>query len=815
MSFSSKIRRKKKELKRKRNIGIVVAIFSVVLLIFFILFSLLVFVAFAAYDLPKLKKKDLLGRNAQTSKIYDSQGNLITNLYVEQNRVEVPLSQISKYVQDAVITVEDKRFYQHQGVDWKAIARAFFADVEEGKIVEGGSTLTQQCIKNTLITPKKTFKRKVREAVLAYQVEKKMSKKQILQGYLNTIYFGQSSYGVETAAETFFGKNSADLNIAEAALLAGVIRSPNDYSPYMHPDAALKRRNWVIKQMLKSKKITKQQAEEALATPLQVKAIEAKPILAPYFVDYVKQQILEDKKFGSTYSQRAAYLFQGGLRIYTTIDPRLQSLAEQAAWGILNQPGDPEVSLVAIEPQTGYIKAMVGGRDYQTQKFNLAVQGLRQPGSSFKPFVLATAIEQGIPVSKSYNSNPGVLKVPGGHWKVNNAEGHGAGMMSLRSATIHSVNAVFARLILDVKPENVVETAKKLGITSPLNPFPAIALGGLSKGVSALEMASAYSSFANQGFHTPPIAITKVTDAKGKVIEENQPKSESAISPVTAYMVTEILSDVIRFGTGRAANIGRPSAGKTGTTENFGDAWFAGYTPNLSTAVWVGYPDKRLPLRNVHGIRVYGGTFPARIWRAFMSSALSGTPAQDFTKPTSGMVSVRICQDTGLLATKYCPNTRYQMFPKGASPRRYCPIHTAPETIEVPNVVGLSAISAVKQLTDLGFQVSQELTPNDTIPSGQVVSQSPEEHSQAPKGSTVVITIATPSAKTGEIEVPDLTGKSESEALSLLRNLGLVGSVIYQPTSDASQAGKVVSQQPGPLSKVAAGSVIEIEIGKI
>ncbi len=702
--------------------------------------TLFVAVAIAAYNVPKIKTSRL-PQHAQTSKIFDSDGNLITNLYVEQNRINVPLDRISPNIQRAVIATEDQRFYEHEGVDWKAISRALFADIESGKIVEGGSTLTQQFVKNTFVTPEQTFNRKIKEAALAYQIEKQYSKKEILTGYLNTIFFGQSSYGVETASQTYFGKSAADLNLPESALLAGMIRSPNIYSPYTNPDKAKRRRDLVIDLMLKQKKINAAEANTAKETPVQVVPIQANQSKYPYFVDYVKEQIMNDPKFGATNTQRANTLYRGGLRIYTTIDPRMQAIAEDVAWNTLNRPDDPASSLVAIEPKTGYIKAMVGGHDYQKQKFNLAVQSRRQPGSSFKPFVLATAIEEGIPVDKTYNSSGATFKVPGGTWKVGS---HSMGKISLRKATAFSVNGVFARLILEIGAEKVVSVAHKLGITSQINAYPAIALGGLNKGVSPLEMASAYSTFANNGLHAQPTSITKITDANGKILKENIPEAEAAIDPVTAYLVDSVLADVIKYGTGRSAGIGRPAAGKTGTTEHYSDAWFVGFTPELSTAVWVGYPQSRRHMTNVHGRTVFGGTFPAEIWQKFMVRALKNIPATNFERPKHGIITVSIDKETGLLATPYCPpeNVIKVTVSKETRPKKYCNLHKAPAMVKIPDVVGMNIDQARAALTGAGFVVATNSTPAGGIPSKQVISQSPAAESEAPQGSTVTLTIS-------------------------------------------------------------------------
>lgn len=809
-------RKKARTTKRKRRLiiltlSVVVALVTVSIAFF----SVFMFIAMATHNLPDLKNKQLFDR-AQTTKIYDTTGNLITDLYVEQNRVLVPLDKISPYLQKAVISIEDRRFYDHEGVDWKAIMRAFFKDVQQGKIVEGGSTLTQQFIKNTLITDEKTFQRKIREAALAIQIEQKLSKKEILRGYLNTIYFGHSAYGAETASQTFFGKHADELSISEAALLAGVIRSPNNYSPYMNPEIAKGRRDLVISLMRRHKAISTEEASTAVAAPLQLRPVGQGNYPFPYFVDHVKQLVLEDETFGSTVSARANALFKGGLRIYTTIDPKLQQEAEDAVWSTLNRPGDPVGSLVSIEPKTGYIKAMVGGQDWQAQKFNLATQALRQPGSSFKPFVLAAAIEQGISVSKNYESRPAVIKLPGKAWVVNNAtEGRGGGQIPLRDATVHSVNAVFARLIMDVGPGKVVEMVKKLGVASPVEALPAIALGGLGRGVTPLDMATAYSTFANNGQHAKPIAITKITKADGKEVKLNPPQLEPAINEVTAYLVTDILKDVIRAGTGRRANIGRPAAGKTGTTEEYGDAWFVGYTPQLSSSVWVGYRENRRPMKGVHGINVQGGTFPAEIWQKFMSKAHTGVAPKDFDRPTKGLVGVRMCADMpGFTANEFCTEIDWATFAKGTGPKRPCDKHKAPPNVKVPNIVGQPVEQAKKSLETIGLNYNIKDVDNPAVPAGQVVTQNPSEGMELPQGSTVDVQISTGRAPFDKVKVPTVTGLPGPQAKAILGDAGLRVSIVYIETSLPAEAGMAISQNPAADSLVNRNSIVVLRVGK-
>ncbi len=555
--------------------------------------------ASCARELPQLENQTA-NRRAQTSKLYAADGTLLTDLFAVENRVEIPLSDIPENMQAATISIEDRRFFQHKGVDVEAVFRALFINIQKGRIEEGGSTITQQYVKNTFITPERTLTRKIKEAALAYQVEQKYSKKKILEKYLNTIYFGHNCYGLETAAEIFFGKKAKDLTLAETALMAGCIRAPNHYSPYTHPDRATKRRALVLNKMVESGYITEAESEAANNEPIQLKEIVEKPIPAPYFVEYVKQEMLDDKRYGSTASERANSLFKGGLRIYTTVDLGMQSNAEIAISSTLDRDNDPDAAIVCLNPKTGEIKAMVGGRDFREQKFNLAVQGRRQAGSAFKPFVLVSALKEGIPATKTYSAKTFTVELPGKDWTVHNYSKRSYGSMTVREGTIHSVNCVYARMIMDVGPQKVVDTAKSMGIVTSLEPNPAIALGGLKIGVSPLEMASAYGTLANSGTYCKPFGIKKVTDASGRVIYESDNEKKEVLEPSLAFQATSILEDVIKFGTARRARIGRPAAGKTGTTNDYKDAWFVGYTPDLVASVWVGHAAKLIPMTNVH-----------------------------------------------------------------------------------------------------------------------------------------------------------------------------------------------------------------------
>jgi penicillin-binding protein 1A len=612
------------------------------------------------------------------SQIRTSDGTLLATLF-EENRIQVASSEIPKVVKDAVVAVEDARFWEHSGIDAKAIARAAIANWSRGATVQGGSTITQQLAKLMYFPDaQRTLKRKVAEARVAMRLEREHPKEEILTMYLNRAYFGAGAYGIAAAAETFFRTKPANLTIAQSALLAGVIHAPETLNPFDDPQAALTRRTYVLQRMRQEGLITK--ADEIAASKQPVGLTKRKPPLGtlrdPYVVEYVKQQVLADPAFGATEAERAHALFDGGLQITTTIDRRLQQAAEDAFAKALPYDSDPEAALVAIDPHTGAVKALVGGRNFAKAQYNLASQGHRQAGSAFKPFVLAAALEQGIRPDKRYGSSPTTLRYGPGNslsWKVNNFDGVGHGVISLRQGMIGSVNGVYARLVLDVGPSNVVDAAHRLGIRSKLDAIPSIALGGLRLGVTPLEMASAYSTFANMGVHMPAHGVARALGPDGKtVFDERKLKGTQAIDPGVAYTINDVLQDVVRKGTGRRAQIGRPLAGKTGTSEEFHDAWFVGYTPDLVTAVWVGYRRGQISMRNVRGVSVVGGSFPSQMFRSFMSFALADVPPHTFEVPTGSFVTVVLGYGRDCVARLGQPGVEVSM-PVTLIPTKDCP----------------------------------------------------------------------------------------------------------------------------------------------
>ncbi|HEU4598347.1 MAG TPA: transglycosylase domain-containing protein, partial [Solirubrobacterales bacterium] len=550
-----------------------------------------------------------------------------------QVRSLVSIDRVPKSLQLATVAIEDQRFYEHDGLDYEGILRAAIKDLEAGEPVEGASTITQQLVRNLCIPdPERTLERKVIEAELAIEYAKRHGRREILGSYLNVASYGTvegtTAVGVGAAAKIFFSKPVWKLKLPEAALLAGLPQAPSEYNPLLDPRAAKERRNQVLRQMAKLGWISRRRAQAVMASGLRVDLDEGYfAHREPYFFDYVENRLIEE--YGANAVRR------GGLEVHTTIDPGLQQVGLEAMRSALPYSTDPASALVSVDPRNGHIRAMASSSDYEHSQFNLAAQGHRQPGSTFKTFVLTTAIKQGIdPYSTYYASKPLDLYLPRwGHWTVHTADEGYLGTVNLQQATVASDNTVFAQLDLDVGPGAVAGTAKSMGIVSPLDGIPAEGIGGLRIGVSPLEMASAYATLAAGGVHRLPVAVTRVVFPNGHAERPEAPEPRRVLSQPVAWEVTRLLHDNIAEGTGTAAYTGcTGQAGKTGTTDEYTDAWFAGYQPNLSTAVWVGYPESNdVSMTSVHGITVFGGTFPAEIWHALYAGA--GVPCEEFEEP--------------------------------------------------------------------------------------------------------------------------------------------------------------------------------------
>jgi penicillin-binding protein 1A len=751
-------------------------------------------------SLPKLDIADHQPLTANTY-IYDGarHPHLLAVLRGDQSRVIVTSHQIAPVLKQAVVAIEDRRFYsRHQGVDYRSIARALLSDLSAGHTVQGGSTITQQFIKNAYLPADQrtsdTFSRKLREAVLAWQLEKRWSKDEILTNYLNTIYFGEGAYGIEMAARTFFGTTARRLTLPQAALLAGIVQDPAQYDPFADPAAARTRRGEVLAAMAAQGMVSAADAAAAARAPLP-RHPHRLPVsrIAPYFVEYVIQELV--RQFGATTA------FGGGLRVYTTLDPRIQRAADRAATDVLDRPDDPAVSIVAIDPHTDEVEALVGGRDFARQQFDVAVDGRRQPGSAFKPFALAAAISQGMSPRSIFISEPKAIALGGGAvWHVSTYSGAYAGKISLADAAVESDNTVYADLSMMVGPANIAAMAAQMGITTPIGDNPAIALGGLATGVSPLEMANAYATLAAGGQHMngtafdddgpAPISIRKVTDAQGDVLVYNSVTRSRVLEPWQAGLETSVLQQVVARGTGVAANIGRPQAGKTGTTTDYADAWFCGYTPDLSAAVWVGYPSARRTMI-VHGIEVAGGTFPAEIWARFASAALDGVPAHAFPAfTTPPVVKCIVCNRTGELATRWCPERLVCYYFAGQAPTADCTYHK-PGRVLLPDLTGLDLGIAQQRLRalELGWQVV--FVPGDPSQQGIVLGQSPSPGDTALQGSAVTLRVDSGPYRI----VPDVVGLYRAAAVQALAAAGFAATVQFDGTTGPS-AGTVATQDP-------------------
>jgi 1A family penicillin-binding protein len=562
----------------------------------------------------------------ETTYIYDIKGKELASLHGEANREVVKLDKISPTLKRAVLAMEDSHFYMHHGINPNSVGRALLMNWERGTVVEGGSTLTMQLVKNLFLRPERKFSRKVAEAVMAIRVEQIFTKDQILEMYLNQIYWGHNNYGIQTASQSYFAKSADKLNLAESAMLAGLIQSPEEYSPFVNKEVAKQRQSLVLSRMRDLGWITASEEEAARKQPLKIgKLTSWESSQLPYITEAVVNELNE--RFG-----RDAVL-KGGMRVQTTIDYKFQRMAEETirrAHDNLRYRGlyPDQVALAAVDPRTHFVKALVGGISYEKSQFNRAVQARRQPGSSFKPFVYYTAFATG-----KYSPESTVIDAPvsyrdgDGWYSPQNYGGGFSGAMSIRTALINSTNIPAVKIGKAVGLDKVIETCRTLGIKSPMEPVTSLPLGAI--GVTPLEMAGGYASFASNGWYSEPTVIVRVTDSGGNVLLDNTPKPRLVLDPWAAASLNSVLQGVVSGGTGTAAQIGRPAAGKTGTTSSERDVWFVGYVPQLAAAVWIGNDDNR-PL----GGGATGGGFAAPIWRDFMLQALKNEPVQSF-KPAS------------------------------------------------------------------------------------------------------------------------------------------------------------------------------------
>jgi penicillin-binding protein 1A len=749
---------------------------------------------------------------AQDGFMYDRHGKLLAVLRGRESRVILPSGQIAPIMKQAIVAIEDKRFYDHRGVDLRAIGRAFWADVRNKSVVEGGSTITQQFIKNAYVKDDRSVARKLKEAALAWQLEQRKTKDWILTAYLNTIYFGNGAYGVEQAAITYFHEHASELTLPQAALLAGIPRDPALYDPVTSPRAATERRRLVLDAMREQGRIAPDEyriaRSAALPHPDEVHLPGTQERQGQYFINYVKDQLIHDDHFG------AGRVFGGGLRVYTTLDIGLQKLARASIAKVLSDPDGPQAALVAIDNDSGAVLAMVGGSNYRESQFNLAVQGERQPGSAFKPFVLAAALAEGVSPATHFESSPAVIPLGDKLWQVHNYEGSYLGSIDLATATIHSDNSVFAQLTSLVGPQNVARIAREAGISSKLNSYFAIGLG--AEAANPLEMARAFSTFANGGSRMDgsilgnvPRAVTRIDTSNSRKV--NRPVPHRVLSPTKTAILNSILQKVVTEGTGhRAALPDRPAAGKTGTTENYGDAWFVGYVPQMTVAVWVGYPrELRSMETEYHGEPVAGGTFPADIWRTFMEEALprleDGDP-QTFPYASTPYASPRaVVNRDGRIQVDNgnCDSPREVLFFTDQPPPQTA--NCRPNEVEVPDTVGEPLAAARAHL------VGQPLTPEIVYrpaTAGQrvnvVLGQMPKR-GRLSAFDRVKLIVAKPTHGI----VPDLVGQPVSRAQHKLERRGLRYEV---EKARKGRRGRVVFQLPRAGVAAAPGMLVRLAV---
>ena len=657
------------------------------------------------FEIPDEAALPTLG---QRSVIYAADGSVLAVLHDEVDRRIVSLDEVPEHVRQAVITAEDRKFYEHRGYDVEGIGRAAIANLQSRSISQGASTITQQLAK-TIVGDEDSLERKISELAYAIALEDEFTKDELLERYLNQTYFGGGAYGIAAAAEEFFGVSQEQLTIAQAATLAGMIRAPGSGDPRRNPEVAKQRRDGIIRQMFADGYISKQQMDEALAEPLEVRPPTEREQRHPYVVAAIIDEFVRNPVFGETRQERFEALYSGGLRIYTTVDPRLQEIADRVVRETLGDDGSgPTAAIAAVDPRNGRVVAIHGGSDFEKARFNLATQGRRQPGSAFKPFVVATALEQGYPVSTILDgSGPQTFNVGGGEpYVVRNFGNASYGPVDLRQTLIRSINTATVQLGLMVGPDNVAAMAERLGINieAAMGGIhnPAMALGGLTYGVTPLEMASAYGVIANQGNRAEPHLIEKVDTAAGGNVFTFQPNPQRVLSPNVDGAMVSILRDVVRFGTGTRAQVpGWEVAGKTGTTQNSADAWFVGFTPVMSTAVWMGHPEGQIPMGTATG-----GRLPALMWNRFMTEALATQEPVAFADLPEG------------------PDQAPQV------------------TVEVPDVVGNDegqALAVLGQARLVG-QVTQVASAS---PAGRVLWQSPRPGTSVTAGQTVTIGVST------------------------------------------------------------------------
>jgi penicillin-binding protein 1A len=648
--------------KKKKSFTLAVIFLSLVALLLFITVGGSVVYYMLTMDLPGIVTlKDY--RPSIASRVYDDNNELIDEFFLEDRKI-IKINEIPKIIHHAFVAAEDSRFYQHQGFDMQSITRAMFKNFEAGHIVQGGSTITQQVAKMMYLSPEKKYIRKVKEAILAYKIDKYLTKDEILNLYLNQIYLGHGTYGIESASLGYFGKSARELTLPEAALLAGLPKAPTAYSPFLHLEKAKQRQAYVLTRMVEDSYISPAEMERAVATPLKLRPVKPKDKVAAYFVEHVRRYVQE--KYG------ADVLYKEGLSIYTTLNLAAQKAARDAMEKGLAELEDREKykrglvqgALYCMEVKTGAIRAMVGGRDFNKSEFNRATQSRRQPGSAFKPLIYTAAFDKGMNPSTRFVDSPIVfedLSQEGGLWKPRNFDEKFLGPVTMRTALVQSRNIVTIKILQDIGVDYAASYAMNMGITSPIARNLSLALG--TSGVTLQELIRAYSVLGNEGKKVTPYFIKKIVDRTGNIFEETKVQSEQVIDPRIAFMTTYIMQDVVESGTGRRVkSIGRPVAGKTGTTNDIRDAWFIGFTPSIITGVWVGF-DQEISL----GKQEVGGRAAAPMWLYFMEKFLQNAPVEAFAAP-AGIVFVKVDQKTGLPVKEAGKGTIYECFLDSSQP---------------------------------------------------------------------------------------------------------------------------------------------------
>jgi penicillin-binding protein 1A len=672
------MRLKDKKFQPKRSrLGTVLLVATLCFLILAIIVSSILYYVLHQ-ELPSIAAlKDY--RPSIATRVYADNNELIDEFFMEDRKI-IKLSEVPKVVIQAFVAAEDARFYQHTGFDLVSMTRAFYKNIEAGRIVQGGSTITQQVAKSLYLSSERSYMRKIKEAILAYKIDKYLSKDEIMNLYLNHIYLGHGTYGIEAASQGYFGKSARHLNLAEASLLAGLPKAPSSYSPFLHLDKARQRQAYVLERMVEDEYITAAEKERALTAPITLKSIRPKEKIAPYFVENIRKYIME--KYGSD------VLYKEGLEVYTTLNIDMQKAARDAVERGLQELEDREKyekglvqgAFLCMEVKTGAITAMVGGRDFKKSEFNRATQSRRQPGSAFKPFIYTAAFDKGMTPSTRILDAPIVYEdraSPGGFWKPRNFDGKFNGPTTLRNALVQSRNIITIKILQEIGVDYAAAYATNMGITSPLSRNLSMALG--TSGVTLQEMVRAYSVLANQGKRVVPFFIKKIVDRTGHIFEEAQVRSEEVIDSRIAFMTSYIMQDVVESGTGRRVkSIGRPVAAKTGTTDDTRDAWFIGFTPSLVAGVWVGF-DQETSL----GREEVGGRAAAPIWLYFMEKALQGRAREVFPVP-DGIVFIKVDPHTGIPATRSTQDAIFESFLEGTTGTRAVPIEIK-ETQEETN----------------------------------------------------------------------------------------------------------------------------------